>query len=530
MAMGQTTDLGRVNFPNSGAPAAQPAFIRGLLLLHSFEYEDAAAAFQQAQRLDPDFALAYWGEAMTYNHPLWREQNLETARAVLQRLAPTPTARLEKAPTAREKGYLHAVDVLYGTGDKVSRDLAYSEAMRQLHEAYPDDLDAASLYALSILGTTQGDRDFATYMRAAAILEEVFAKNPEHPGAVHYLIHSYDDPIHAPLGLRPARIYARLAPAAAHAQHMTSHIFLALGMWPEVVKANEAAVRVMNQRMMSMHSQHRSCGHYNFWLEYGYLQEGRFKDAAKVVAGCREQAAAVPLPAPALHLMDADTSAVGSFVQMRTRYLLDTEDWGSEVRSWKVNLGEGLLFQRFSYDFASGFAAARQGDLEAARTALNQTETTSQAIKAFLDKQGVSSSDWMRKAPVIEEQQLRALILMGEGKVEEALALLRQAVAAEESMPMAFGPPEIDKPSNELLGEMLLARNRPDEAVAAFERALARAPRRALSLLGLARARNMASQKEQARAAYEDFFSVWKSADANAPLFKQAESEYAKLR
>ena len=216
----QTQGLGTIDFPTSGSPGAREVFLRGTLLLHSFEYDDAREAFRQAQQLDPDFGMAYWGEAMTNNRPIWVQLDLEDGRATLKRLGETPEARLATMPTEREQGYLRAVEKLFGEGDKLSRDLAYSESMAQLAAEYPDDLNAVSLYALSLLGTRQAERDFTTYMKAAAIAEEVFAKNPHHPGAAHYLIHSYDDPLHAPLGLRAARVYADIAPAAAHARHM----------------------------------------------------------------------------------------------------------------------------------------------------------------------------------------------------------------------------------------------------------------------------------------------------------------------
>ena len=202
-------DLGETEFANSGAPEAQEPFLRGLLLLHSFEYDDAREAFQEARRLDPDFAMAAWGEAMTHNHPVWMQQDRDAARAALDGVDAMPAS-------ARERAYLATLGVLYG-GDasKEDRDDAYAEAMRQLAAGYPDDLDAAAFYALSILATAHEGRDFTTYMEAAAVAEEVFDQNPQHPGAAHYLIHAYDDPVHAPLGLRPARVYAEVAPSAA---------------------------------------------------------------------------------------------------------------------------------------------------------------------------------------------------------------------------------------------------------------------------------------------------------------------------
>ena len=211
---------GHVVFANSGAPAAQADFLLGLAMLHDFEYESAAAAFQRAERADPGFALAYWGEAMTYNHAVWMEQDLPAARAALNQLAPTASARRAKAKTEREQGYLDAVETLYGQGSKEQRDFRYEAAMAKLHDRYPDDVDATAFYALAILGTAHAGRDVATYMRAAAVLEEAWMTHRDHPGLVHYLIHSYDDPAHAPLGLRAARIYGKIAPdAGSRAAH-----------------------------------------------------------------------------------------------------------------------------------------------------------------------------------------------------------------------------------------------------------------------------------------------------------------------
>ncbi|MFV1988111.1 MAG: hypothetical protein ACC682_12580, partial [Gemmatimonadota bacterium] len=284
------SQVGSVSFPNSGDADAQQAFLRGLALLHSFEYATAEAAFREAQEVDPDFAMAYWGEAMTYNHPIWLQQDSTAARATLDRLGSDSSDRASKAGTERERAYLRAVETLYGPGVKEQRDFAYSAAMRTIHEAYPDDPEAATFYALSILGTAHSGRDFATYMRAAAIVEEVFAAHPGHPGAAHYLIHSYDDPLHAPLGLRAALAYGQIAPDAAHAQHMTSHIFVAMGMWDAVVEANENARRVARAAVEARGGVPAGCGHSNFWLEYGYLQQGRPEQAKILLRECFETA------------------------------------------------------------------------------------------------------------------------------------------------------------------------------------------------------------------------------------------------
>jgi tetratricopeptide (TPR) repeat protein len=234
-------DSGLVAFANSGAKEAQSAFLHGLAQLHNFEYEDAAGDFRRAEAIDPGFAMAYWGEAMTYNHPVWNEWNGKAAREALERLGATPEERLAKAPTPREKDYLRAVEILLGEGQKQERDQRYAEAMERISRSYPDDVDAAAFYALALLGTGEGVRDERVYMQAAGILIPLFYKYPHHPGVAHYLIHACDDPVHAPLALPAARAYSRIAPGAPHAQHMTSHIYLALGMWNEVVTANEGA-------------------------------------------------------------------------------------------------------------------------------------------------------------------------------------------------------------------------------------------------------------------------------------------------
>src|SRR5271167_2836293 len=334
--------LGEVSFENSGAAAAQAEFLRGLAQLHNFEYDDAALHFREAQKIDPGFAVAYWGEAMTKNHGVWHEQDQRAALEILSRLGATPAARQAKAPTQREKLYLGAVDTLYGDGSKEQRDQKYMGDMARLHQRYPADVDATAFYALAILSSAEQGRDFAIYMRAAAVLEEVFPLHPRHPGVVHYLIHCYDDPIHAPLGLRPARIYAQIAPDAGHAQHMTSHIFLALGMWDEVVRANETATEVVSHhRELAGHPPGR-CGHYNEWLLYGYLQLDRIADARRVLEGCRRQAEgqAEKLAARSAVSGAWNTATMDSYAVMRAHFLISTELWQDEVAHWSLPAGE----------------------------------------------------------------------------------------------------------------------------------------------------------------------------------------------
>jgi tetratricopeptide (TPR) repeat protein len=479
----------------------QGDFLRGLAQLHNFEYDSAAEYFRKAERLPPDFAMAFWGEAMTYNHAVWHEQDLDAARQVLARLGSTPEARLAKAPTEREKLYLHSLEILYGDGTKEERDKKYEMAMANLHKAFPEDVDGTSLYALAILGSAEKDRDFATYMRAAAVLEEVFPAHPRHPGIVHYLIHCYDDPVHAPLGLRAARIYATVAPDAAHAQHMTSHIFLALGMWEDEVRANETAVAVGNRQRQEAGKPPRMCGHYNYWLEYGYLQEGRVDDAHRVLDDCRREAER--LTAVAAHdmksgkedtktMMPAMTASSG-YAAMRASFLIDSQLWNGDVAHGSLPAA-GDPYAWMVFDYANALAAIRRGDLAVARKAAENTESDRQRFLAWSKEQNDDDPQEDEQAMILSEQ-LRALLTAAEGNNQDAVTELRRVAAKEDAMPLEFGPPPTYKLSDELLGELLLEQKRPAEAQPAFEAALARAPGRKLALAGLAEAGNHESAK-----------------------------------
>jgi hypothetical protein len=191
--------LGTATFATSThSPEAQTAFMRGLLLLHVFEYEDAAKAFQSAERIDPAFAMAYWGEAMTYNHPVWNQVDVSAGQAALRKLAPTPSARAAAIADARQRDYMATVEILYdGQGTKPERDARYATAMQRLAHVYRSDDEAQLFYSLALLGRSEGVRDVPVYLQAAAIAKSVFERNPDHPGAAHYWIHGMDDPAHA---------------------------------------------------------------------------------------------------------------------------------------------------------------------------------------------------------------------------------------------------------------------------------------------------------------------------------------------
>jgi tetratricopeptide (TPR) repeat protein len=480
-------DAGEVSFANSGAPEAQAPFLRGLALLHDFEYESAAQSFRRAETIDPAFAMAYWGEAMTYTHPVWFQQEADSATAALKRLGATPAEREAKARTERERDYLRAVEVLYGDGTKDERDFKYADAMRVVHERYPDDVDATAFYALALLGTSHHGRDFATYMRAAALLEEVLPAHPQHPGVLHYLIHCYDDPIHAPLGLRAARRYGLVAPGAGHALHMTSHIFIAMGMWDDVIDANRRAIDVVNKQRAARSKPPVACGHYPLWLHYAYLQKRKFDEARTALDACRESAFDPKFETTGP--MDTAAGRIESFADMRahqiaSRGLLTTAD--------DVMIPDGPQFAnaRFLIAYGDVLASAAHGDSAKLKIAVARLHALREAALRSVEHQhsmNAMNPTFHIRAEVMA-QQADALQLAADGKRDEAITMLQKAAAAETSMPFEFGPPVVEKPTYELLGDELLAAGRASEAAAAYRSALERTPGRATSVDGLAKA------------------------------------------
>ena len=498
------TRFGTVSFANSGAPAAQQSFLRGLALLHNFEYPDAATAFREAQARDPGFAMAYWGEAMTYNHGIWREQDSVAARSALARLGATPVERLAKAKTQREKDYLRTVDVLYfARHSKTGRDSAYAEEAGRLAARYPADVDAQLFHALALLSLFP--RTDSTYLRAAGIAEKVMRDHPRHPGALHYLIHAYDDPAHASHGLAAARAYSQVAPDAAHAQHMTSHIFVALGMWDDVVAANEAALRTVAKSRGTAVAGTAGCGHGAIWLHYAYLQQGRIADARALSAGCRDRSA-------------GSMGAASGYAEMRMQYIVDVDKSAPALAP--IPEGSKLPpFIEFTQSFGTAYDALRRGDTTTAQPLLRRLHEVRTAVMS--SEMAAMMPEMVGEADVIE-QELRALALLRRGSKADAVATLRAAAAREDALPFEFGPPEIEKPSHELLGEVLLATGQPAEARREFELALKRTPGRSLTLLDLARACRAAGDNAAATSAYRQLAANWRNADSTIAAVREA--------
>ena len=502
---GQEVTLGSIDFPTTGSPEAQQEFIQGMLYMHSFEYDPAAVAFRKAQNIDPDFVMAYWGEAMTNHHSLWRVQHQKAAQDVLMRLGKTSEERAAKAPTQREKDFVRAAELLFGMTeetqglDKLDRDVEYRNAMKRLHVAYPDDLEVRALYGLSILGVGSANREYATYMQAAAVITPVWDANHSHPGAAHYLIHSYDDPVHAILGLPMARAYEKIAVDAAHAQHMTSHIYVALGLWDDMIAANITALGVESAKTVGEGSRSREAWHHRYWLHYGRLQQGRLDEAKKMLSMARERISDNPLPREPAY-----------YGAMYARYLIDTESW-EEADEWLAP--SGVHIPTPHYYFARAFSAAKLGNVDKARSLLSQIQMGGEKAnpEIILSQEEVD----------ILKLEVEVVIAMNNGDGGTAVANARKAAAMQAALPFRYGPPRISKPTAELLGDVLASLGDDEQAILAYEDQLSRSKLRTNSLIGLARASARIGDDAASLEAYISLAGIWRNADPAVPALAE---------
>ena len=523
---GQERSLGRIVFPNSGSRAAQADFIRGVSWLHSFMYEDAIDSFRAAQKIDPSFALAYWGEAMSFSQPVWFFEEVEKGRAALAKLAPTAEARIAKAKTPREQGFMRAVEALFGDGDKAARAKAHADAMAKLAADNPTDDEAQMFYALALLATMpRGDAALPIRQQAGAIAEKVFVRNPNHPGAAHYILHAYDHPTLAARALPAARAYAKIAPAASHALHMPAHTFLQLGMWDDAAASDDASwnasIAWVKRRGLS---EAQRDFHSLAWLQYEWLQQGRFSKtkeamalvesafaAEKTAAAARQRASASPEHAGGHGYGEGDigrgTNADAlrnDRGSMRARYIVESERW-QEMKGQST-------FDNIEELFALGLSAVNLGDAARVRVVIDEFR------KAAAPSQGAE----LREQAEIMLREMEALDQFAQGQHAQAFGLLDQAVAMQNRMPKPIGRPMPVKDVNELYGEFELQLGRARQAATWFERALSRTPNRSRALLGLARAYRNAGDTAKARSTYKRFLTNYRMADAGLPEVTEA--------
>ena len=515
--------LGRVTFQTSCSSGAHAIFIRGMTLLHSFEYPQAEAAFNEAAATDPSCTIAHWGAAMSLYHPLWApptKAELERAQASLAKADAMP------AKTDRERDYVAAIETFFRDPDKLdhkTRALAYNAAMEALYKRYPDDREAAVFYALSqiAIGTQDNDPNFSREKSAASILNAVLKEEPDHPGVAHYLIHNFDYPPLAELAVPAARSYARIAPDSPHAQHMPSHIFTRLGMWDDSIASNlksEAASKALT-KSEGFDGASPEQLHAMDYLAYAYLQTGQEAKAEAVLADLN---AIQRVNQPIFTVAYAATA-------IPARILLENRRW-KEAAALQLqdNVSKLVPLENFQWagahvHFARAVGAARSGDAALARAEAGK-------LKAIEDALVVPSGtyDW-RKQVSIERQVAAAWATFAEGKKDDALREMRAAADLDDATEKHPVTPGAILPAREQLGEMLLELKQPAAAEPEFEASLKRAPKRLTGLYGAAHAAKLAGDSARANRYFAELAEVTKASDGSRSEVKEARTATAQL-
>ena len=493
--------LGVVHFETSCAPQTRATFDRGVALLHSFWYSAAISAFDEVLKADPACVMAQWGIAMSWwGNPFAASRSaeaLEHGRAALA------AARASGAGTDREKAYVSAVEQLFKEGAIAphARLTAYAQALGALAARHPDDAEARIFHALSLTQSAlPTDKTYANQLKAAAILEEEFARQPEHPGLAHYIIHSLDVPALAPRALDAARRYARIAPDAPHALHMPSHTFTRVGSWQESIDTNLASAAAARKDQATAEELHALD-----YQAYAYLQTAQ--DAA-----ARRTVDAVPALAPKLASTGAGNAAplaagYYALAAIPARYALEREAWaeaaGLVPRSSPYGWADAVTH------FARALGAARLGTLDAARADVTHLAALGTALTAKGDAYWAGQVEIQRRVAT-------AWVLLGEGRSEQALLMMTEAAAMEDATEKSAVTPGPIKPARELLGDMLMVLERPAEAQAAYEATLKKEPRRFRATWGAAKAAAAAGQPSAAATHRASLLEIAAAADQPA--------------
>jgi hypothetical protein len=476
--------LGTVHFSSSCATAVQKPIERGVAMLHSFWYEEAEKEFQQIEKADPRCAIARWGVAMSSWHQLWNRPDVPT----LERGGAELKQARSLQATPREKDYIGALSAFYAHPKKAyqKRVSAYSKAMEKVAQRNPDDHEAAAFYALSLLAA-EPDRDKTNEYRkkAAAVLEKLFAEEPNHPGVAHYLIHTYDKPEMAQQGLPAARKYAQLAPAAPHALHMPAHIFARLGLWQDDIDSNVASVAATRKEAAMHMGGEGHQFHALDFLVYAYLQTGREQEAQKIIDDVR----AMP-PMKDMYGMGYDPRlfALSAFT---ASYALELHRWSDAAQLTPVT-GASDSEQSVTY-LARAIGAARNRNPEQARKEVAQLQATQKKLKA-----GGEKDRWQYEGVTDDLTVARAWLAYAEGTHDEAVRLLHTVADKDEGEAEASG----GIPAHEMLGDMRLESGHAEEALAEYETTLKSDPGRFNSLFGAAEAAERAGKHDKAGTYY----------------------------
>ena len=481
-------NLGKVRFANSCSPQVQVEFDSALAMLHSFQYGLAEKTFSQVAQRDPQCAIAYWGAAMTLYHQLWDWPSAETltrGRKYLERARPL------RKKTQRELAYLNAAAALYQperNPKHMSQVEAYSHAMLDLHEHYPEDDDATAFYALSLLALPSGgDGGWINQRKAIEILTALFSARPQHPGAAHYLIHAADSTELAPLGLAAARRYAQIAPSSPHALHMPSHIFARLGMWQDSIASNRASLSAAQEATRSGRDDGSGDAlHAMMYLAYSYLQSGEAEDAHQVVERIKT-------------VRGATVSGVANNLAIfEALYTVEMHQW--EQAATLTMQPDAFPYANMRTFWARAIGAARIGDILSARQDVDKLDQASAGMQAH--RQDVETQMHVCRSVnsdvSVQQLEAKAWLAWAEGRPVEALDTMRAAVTKEE----AYGVESRTVPAYEMLGDLYLEIHQPEPALAAYAAALREAPVHFNTLAGAARASQAMGDGAKARTYY----------------------------
>jgi tetratricopeptide (TPR) repeat protein len=503
--------VGTVHFPTSCSPAAQKSIERGVAMLHSFWYEEAEKQFVQVEKDDPSCAIARWGVAMSHWHQLWNRPD-QTAMA-------QGDSELKKAKslhsTARERDYINALDVFYSHADRPfpKRALAYSKAMEKVSKRNPDDHEAAAFYGLSLLAAEPDhDKTNAYRLKAAAVLEKLFAEEPDHPGVAHYLIHTYDRPDMAEKGLPAARKYARLAPAAPHALHMPAHIFARLGLWQDDIDSNVASIAAtQKEAAMNMGGAGHQFHAMDF-LVYAYLQTGREQDAQKII----DEVRAMP-PMKDMYDMGFDPRffALSAYP---ASYALELHDWNAAAQLTPIE-GADDIVQSITYT-ARAIGAGHAGNVERVKKEIAKLEEIQKRLEPK------RKSDQGEYESVSNELVVaRGWLDFAQGNVDDAVKLLRTVADKEQ------GEAESSQgiPTHEMIADMLLQAKRPEQALAEYEITLKTNPGRFNALYGAATASAAIGKNDKAHDYYAQIVKNCADSKSDRAELKHAREEADRL-
>ncbi|HEX2890838.1 hypothetical protein [Vineibacter terrae] len=507
LAFAQTSgdQLGAVHFTTSCSPEAQKLFDRAMLYQHSFWYRASQRTFEDVLKADPECGIAYWGIALSL---LWNPHGVPPARNLAQGAEALAKGRSVGARTQRERDYLEALGMMYADYEKVdhrTRLLAYAKAMEQLALRYPTDDEAQIHYALALnTSASPSDKTYANQLKGAALLEPIFQRQPNHPGVAHYLIHLYDYPAIAEKGLDAARRYAKIAPAAAHAQHMPSHIFTRLGYWDDSIASNVESARVAKEDGEAGDQLHAMD-----YLVYANLQLGQDRKAKAVID---EMMTVGGRP-------EAYIAGAYALAASPARYAIERGDWKAAAA---LEVRPSPLLQTLAIShFARALGAARLGDPHAAKADIAKLE-------ALRDKLRDAKDLYWSEQVDIQVQVASAWVLYAEGRFDEALKAMSAAASAEDRTEKHPVTPGVPKPARELYGVMLIERARPVEALAAFEATLKKEPNRLGAYVGAAMAAEKAGDAAKARQYYAKVVAIAEGADDSRTEVAEARAFLAK--